>query len=52
VKFEARRFDPRGQAGQTMAEYATVLGLVTLAVVFVGLAGGISSAAASVSGLL
>ena len=36
----------KGEEGQTMAEYAVVLGVITLAVVgvFVALSGGISNA--------
>jgi Flp pilus assembly pilin Flp len=39
------------QEGQTMAEYAVVLGVITLAVVgvFITLSGGISSAISSVT---
>ena len=44
----------RGERGQTMAEYAVVLGVVVLAVVgvFTALAGGISGALDSVKGIL
>ena len=44
----------RGERGQTMAEYAVVLGVVVLAVVgvFTALAGGISGALNSVKGVL
>jgi Flp pilus assembly pilin Flp len=44
----------RGERGQTMAEYAVVLGVVVLAVVgvFTALAGGISGALNSVKGAL
>jgi Flp pilus assembly pilin Flp len=40
------------QDGQTMAEYAVVLGVITLAVVgvFTALSGGISSAITTVTG--
>jgi Flp pilus assembly pilin Flp len=40
--------------GQTMAEYAVVLGVITLAVVgvFTALSGGISSAITSVTGMI
>ena len=40
------------QQGQTMAEYAVVLGVITLAVVgvFTALSGGISSAITTVTG--
>jgi Flp pilus assembly pilin Flp len=40
------------QEGQTMAEYAVVLGVITLAVVgvFTALSGGISSAITNVTG--
>jgi Flp pilus assembly pilin Flp len=42
------------QEGQTMAEYAVVLGVITLAVVgvFTALAGGISGAIDSVKGAI
>ena len=42
------------QEGQTMAEYAVVLGVITLAVVgvFTALAGGISGALNSVKGAI
>jgi Flp pilus assembly pilin Flp len=42
------------QEGQTMAEYAVVLGVITLAVVavFTALAGGINSAITSVTGVI
>jgi Flp pilus assembly pilin Flp len=42
------------QEGQTMAEYAVVLGVITLAVVgvFTALSGGISSAVNSVKGAI
>ena len=42
------------QEGQTMAEYAVVLGVITLAVVgvFTALAGGISGAINSVKGAI
>jgi len=42
------------QEGQTMAEYAVVLGVITLAVVgvFTALAGGVSGAISSVTGLI
>jgi len=42
------------QEGQTMAEYAVVLGVITLAVVgvFTALAGGISGAITSVTGVI
>ena len=42
------------EEGQTMAEYAVVLGVITLAVVgvFTALAGGISGAINSVKGAL
>ena len=41
----------RGEDGQTMAEYAVVLGVITLAVVgvFTALAGGINGAITSVT---
>jgi Flp pilus assembly pilin Flp len=40
--------------GQTMAEYAVVLGVITLAVVgvFTALAGGINGAITSVTGII
>jgi Flp pilus assembly pilin Flp len=40
--------------GQTMAEYAVVLGVITLAVVgvFTALSGGISSAITNVTGMI
>ena len=40
--------------GQTMAEYAVVLGVITLAVVgvFTALSGGISGAISSVTGMI
>ncbi len=42
------------QDGQTMAEYAVVLGVITLAVVgvFTALSGGISGAIANVTGYI
>jgi Flp pilus assembly pilin Flp len=42
------------QEGQTMAEYAVVLGVITLAVVavFTALAGGINSAITKVTGVI
>jgi Flp pilus assembly pilin Flp len=42
------------QEGQTMAEYAVVLGVITLAVVgvFTALAGGINNAISSVTGVI
>ncbi len=42
------------EEGQTMAEYAVVLGVITLAVVgvFTALAGGISGALDSVKGVI
>jgi len=42
------------QEGQTMAEYAVVLGVITLAVVgvFTALAGGINNAITSVTGVI
>ena len=42
------------QEGQTMAEYAVVLGVITLAVVgvFTALAGGIKGAITSVTGVI
>jgi Flp pilus assembly pilin Flp len=42
------------QEGQTMAEYAVVLGVITLAVVgvFTALAGGIRGAISSVTGVI
>ena len=44
----------RREEGQTMAEYAVVLGVITLAVVgvFTALAGGISGAINSVKGAI
>ena len=42
------------QDGQTMAEYAVVLGVITLAVVgvFTALAGGVSGAISTVTGYI
>jgi Flp pilus assembly pilin Flp len=42
------------EEGQTMAEYAVVLGVITLAVVgvFTALAGGISGAVSAVTGAI
>jgi Flp pilus assembly pilin Flp len=44
----------RREEGQTMAEYAVVLGVITLAVVgvFTALAGGVSGAISNVTGLI
>ncbi len=44
----------RNEEGQTMAEYAVVLGVITLAVVgvFVALSGGISGALNAVTGAI
>ena len=44
----------RLEQGQTMAEYAVVLGVITLAVVgvFTALAGGINGAITSVTGVI
>ena len=44
----------REEGGQTMAEYAVVLGVITLAVVgvFTALAGGINGAISSVTGII
>jgi Flp pilus assembly pilin Flp len=44
----------RREDGQTMAEYAVVLGVITLAVVgvFTALSGGISGAISSVTGMI
>ena len=44
----------RREEGQTMAEYAVVLGVITLAVVgvFTALAGGISGAIDAVKGVI
>ena len=44
----------RGEEGQTMAEYAVVLGVITLAVVgvFTALAGGVSGAITTVTGMI
>jgi Flp pilus assembly pilin Flp len=46
------RWARQRQEGQTMAEYAVVLGVITLAVVgvFTALAGGVSSAITTVTG--
>ncbi len=46
------RWARKRQEGQTMAEYAVVLGVITLAVVgvFTALAGGVSSAITTVTG--
>ena len=46
------RWARKRQEGQTMAEYAVVLGVITLAVVgvFTALSGGISSAITTVTG--
>ncbi len=51
VLFKAHR---KRQEGQTMAEYAVVLGVITLAVVgvFTALAGGIKGAISSVTGVI
>jgi Flp pilus assembly pilin Flp len=48
------RWARKRQEGQTMAEYAVVLGVITLAVVgvFTALAGGISGAINSVKGAI
>jgi len=42
------------QEGQTMAEYAVVLGVITLAVVgvFTALAGGVSGAISSITSII
>jgi Flp pilus assembly pilin Flp len=49
-----REFRPRAKSeqGQTMAEYAVVLGVITLAIVtaFAALSGGIQSAISAVAG--
>ena len=44
----------RREEGQTMAEYAVVLGVITLAVVgvFTALSGGISTAITNVTGMI
>jgi len=44
----------RGEQGQTMAEYAVVLGVITLAVVgvFTALSGGISGAISNVTTMI
>ena len=44
----------RRQQGQTMAEYAVVLGMITVAIVavFTALSGGISGALNSVKGVI
>jgi Flp pilus assembly pilin Flp len=44
----------RREEGQTMAEYAVVLGVITLAVVgvFTALSGGISSAISNVTSMI
>jgi Flp pilus assembly pilin Flp len=46
------RWARKRQEGQTMAEYAVVLGVITLAVVgvFIALSGGISGAISTVTG--
>jgi Flp pilus assembly pilin Flp len=48
------RWARKRQEGQTMAEYAVVLGVITLAVVgvFTALSGGISGAIDSVTGMI
>jgi len=48
------RFIRKHEEGQTMAEYAVVLGVITLAVVgvFTALAGGINGAISSVTGII
>ena len=48
------RWARKRQEGQTMAEYAVVLGIITLAVVgvFTALAGGISGAIDVVKGVI
>ena len=50
--FDLIKWARRRQEGQTMAEYAVVLGVITLAVVgvFTALSGGISSAITTVTG--
>jgi Flp pilus assembly pilin Flp len=47
-------FAGRREDGQTMAEYAVVLGVITLAVVgvFTALSGGVSSAVKTVTGII
>jgi Flp pilus assembly pilin Flp len=52
--FDLLRWARKRQEGQTMAEYAVVLGVITLAVVgvFTALAGGISGAINSVKGAI
>jgi Flp pilus assembly pilin Flp len=49
---ELMKWARRRQEGQTMAEYAVVLGVITLAVVgvFTALAGGVSGAITTVTG--
>jgi Flp pilus assembly pilin Flp len=48
------RWARKRQEGQTMAEYAVVLGVITLAVVgvFTALAGGVSGAISNITGLI
>ena len=50
--FDLIRWARKRQDGQTMAEYAVVLGVITLAVVgvFTALSGGISGAISTVTG--
>ena len=52
--FDLLKWARKRQEGQTMAEYAVVLGVITLAVVgvFTALAGGISGALNSVKGAI
>jgi Flp pilus assembly pilin Flp len=52
--FDLLKWARKRQEGQTMAEYAVVLGVITLAVVgvFTALAGGISGAINSVKGAI
>jgi Flp pilus assembly pilin Flp len=51
-RLDLLRWARKRQEGQTMAEYAVVLGVITLAVVgvFTALAGGVSSAITTVTG--
>jgi len=52
--FDLLKWARKRQEGQTMAEYAVVLGVITLAVVgvFTALAGGVSGAITTVTGLV
>jgi len=49
---DSSRFFPAREEGQTMAEYAVVLGVITIALVatFTALSGGISAAVTAIVG--